>query len=397
MRPRGPSRPAAGSGSASSRPRQGPWSRTCSPTTGRSATGTICGEFLTATNQDNTLSPRLALNWKPNKDGTQWAFNLRQGVKFQDGSPFSAADVVATFNRNTDPNGGGGALSAFKGVLKAGNIQPANGGKTVVFYLDAPTAAFPYLTSNTTYNTIIMPSTYKLGQFAKGGTTTGGFRLTSYTPGVGAKFDRYPGWWGGKTPLDGVDATYYSDAAAVTAALLGGQIDMISQASFANSRALFNNPNVQIISAKGTPHREISMLVSTAAAIKPFKDRRVRQALALTLDRPKIIKQLFNGFGVPGNDGPFASVYPSSDPTVPQRKQDLVQAKKLLTQAGYPKGFQVTLTTEMYEEIPATGPDPRGLGEEGRHRHQAQHHHVQRPITAARTRVAQRAGARRRG
>lgn len=319
---------------------------------GTLATGTICGEFLTATNQDNTLSPRLALNWKPNKDGTQWAFNLRQGVKFQDGSPFSAADVVATFNRNTDPNGGGGALSAFKGVLKAGNIQPANGGKTVVFYLDAPTAAFPYLTSNTTYNTIIMPSTYKLGQFAKGGTTTGGFRLTSYTPGVGAKFDRNPGWWGGKTPLDGVDATYYSDAAAVTAALLGGQIDMISQASFANSRALFNNPNVQIISAKGTPHREISMLVSTAAAIKPFKDRRVRQALALTLDRPKIIKQLFNGFGVPGNDGPFASVYPSSDPTVPQRKQDLVQAKKLLTQAGYPKGFQVTLTTEIYEEIP---------------------------------------------
>ena len=319
---------------------------------GTLATGTICGEFLTATNQDNTLSPRLALNWKPNKDGTQWAFNLRQGVKFQDGSPLTAADVIATFNRNTDPNGGGGALSAFKGVLKAGNIQPANGGKTVVFYLDAPTAAFPYLTSNTTYNTIIMPSTYKLGQFAKGGTTTGGFRLTSYTPGVGAKFDRYPGWWGGKTPLDGVDATYYSDAAAVTAALLGGQIDMISQASFANSRALFNNPNVQIISAKGTPHREISMLVSTAAAIKPFKDRRVRQALALTLDRPKIIKQLFNGFGVPGNDGPFASVYPSSDPTVPQRKQDLVQAKKLLTQAGYPKGFQVTLTTEIYEEIP---------------------------------------------
>ena len=94
------------------------------------------------------------------------------------------------------------------------------------------------------------------------------------------------------------------------------------------------------------------MLVSTAAAIKPFKDRRVRQALALTLDRPAIIKQLFNGFGSPGNDSPFAAVYPSSDPTVPQRKQDLVQAKKLLAQAGYPKGFQVTLTTEKYVEIP---------------------------------------------
>ncbi len=261
--------------------------------------------------------------------------------------------MITTFNRNTDPNGGGGALSAFKGVLKAGNITAANGGKTVVFSLDAPTAAFPYLCSNTTYQTIIQPSTYKLGQFAKGGTTTGPFRLTSYTSGIGAKFDRNPTWWGGTAPLDGVDVTYYSDTAAVTAALLGGQIDMISQVQFSDSRALFGNPNVQIITAKGTPHREISMLVSTAAAVKPFKDRRVRQALALTLDRPKIIKQLFNGFGVPGNDGPFAALYPSSDPTVPQRKQNLVQAKKLLTQAGYPKGFQVTLTTQKYVEIPA--------------------------------------------
>ncbi len=72
----------------------------------------------------------------------------------------------------------------------------------------------------------------------------------------------------------------------------------------------------------------------------------------MTLDRPKIIKQLFNGYATVGNDSPFASVYPSSDPTVPQRKQDLVQAKKLLAQAGYPKGFQVTLTTEKYIEIP---------------------------------------------
>ena len=152
---------------------------------GTLATGTICGEFLTATNQDNTLSPRLALSWKPNKDGTQWAFNLRQGVKFQDGSPFTAADVIATFNRNTDPNGGGGALSAFKGVLKAGNIKAANGGKTVVFSLDAPTAAFPYLCSNTTYQTIIQPSTYKLGQFAKGGTTTG--RLPAHVVHAGRR------------------------------------------------------------------------------------------------------------------------------------------------------------------------------------------------------------------
>ena len=364
---------------------------------GTLATGSICGEYLTQTNQDNTISPRLATSWKTNKDGTQWAFNLRQGVKFQDGSPLTAADVIATFNRNTDPNGGGGALSAFKGVLKSGNIQAANGGKTVVFHLDVPTAAFPYLTSNTTYQTIIQPSTYKLGQFAKGGTTTGGFRLTSYTPGVGAKFDRNPGWWGGSTPLDGVDVTYYTDAAAVTAALLGGQIDLISQVSFSDSRALFNNPNVQIITAKGTPHREISMLVSTAAAIKPFKDRRVRQALALTLDRPKIIKQLFNGFGIPGNDSPFASVYPSSDPTVPQRKQDLVQAKKLLAAGRVSEGIRGDADDREVHRDPAARPDPRGLGEEGRASTSSSTSSRPTRTTAARTRAVRRVGARRRG
>ena len=364
---------------------------------GRLATGTICGEFLTATNQDNTLSPRLALNWKPNKTGTQWAFNLRQGVKFQDGSPLTAADVIATFNRNTDPNGGGGALSAFKGVLKAGNITAANGGKTVVFTLDAPTAAFPYLCSNTTYQTIIQPSTYKLGQFAKGGTTTGPFRLTSYTSGVGAKFDRNPTWWGGKAPLDGVDVTYYSDTAAVTAALLGGQIDMISQVQFSDSRALFNNSNVQIITAKGTPHREISMLVSTAAAVKPFKDRS-RPAGSCSHARPA--------------DDHQAAVQRLRHPRERRAvRVDLpvVRPDRPAAEAGSRAGEEAAHAGWISQGLPGHADDPEVRRDPGSSRRSSRPRRRRSAstssstssraarTTAARTRVARRAAARRRG
>lgn len=318
---------------------------------GTLATGSICGEFLTRSRQNLTLAPELATSWKSNADGTQWAFNIRKGVKFANGQALTAADVVATYKRLTDPNGGSSALSAFKGILGPGGIK-AVGQYTVVFYLQTATPSFPYLTSNTTYQAIILPANYQMGTFSKTPQTTGAFVMTSYTPGVGAKFDRNPNWWGGKAPLDGVDVTYYSDNAAVDAAMLGGQIDLISQVTFAVDRALFNNSNVQIFSTPGAPHRQIAMLVQTAAAAKPLKDYRVRQALALTLDRPAAVKALLGGFGDVGNDSPFAPVYPSTDKTVPQRHQDLVQAKKLLAQAGYARGFSVTLTTEKFQEIP---------------------------------------------
>ncbi len=318
---------------------------------GTLATGSICGEFLTRSHQNLVLGPELATSWKSNADGTQWAFNIRKGVKFANGQSLTAADVVATYKRLTDPNGGSSALSAFKGLLGPGGIK-AVGDHTVVFYLQAPTGHFPYLTSNTTYQAIILPANYQMGTFSKTPQTTGPFIMTSYTPGVGAKFDRNPNWWGGTALLDGVDVTYYSDNAAVDAALLGGQVDLVSQILYSSDRPLFNNSKLQIFSTKGSPHRQIAMLTQTVAAAKPLKDYRVRQALALAFDRNAAVKQLLGGFGDPGNDSPFAPVFPSTDKTVPQRHQDLAAAKKLLAQAGYARGFSVTLTTEKYVEIP---------------------------------------------
>ncbi|WP_181813461.1 ABC transporter substrate-binding protein [Gaiella occulta] len=309
-------------------------------------TAGIAGEFLTRATQTLTLQPELALSWKPNANATVWTFKLRPNVKFQTGEAFGADDVVATYNRLVGPDSG--ALSAFKGVLSTGGVKAIDN-LTVQFTLDAPTASFPYLTSSTTYQAIILPKDYKVGSYTKISPVTGAFRLTSYTPGVGAKYDRNPGWWGGKSPLDGVDATYYSDDAAVISALLGNQIDLVGQVQFATGRALFNNPNVQIFSTRGATHRQVPMRVNLN---NPLKDRRVRQAIALTLDRPGIVKTLFNGFADIGNDSPFAPVYPSTNRKVPQRVKNLAKAKALLAAAGYPRGFKITLTTEKVGEIP---------------------------------------------
>jgi peptide/nickel transport system substrate-binding protein len=310
-------------------------------------TGGIAGEFLTRATQSLTLLPELATSWSPNADATKWTFKLRPNVKFQTGQTMTADDVVATFKTLTgDP--ASQALSAFKGVLSPSGVQKVDA-LTVAFNLDSPTASFPYLTSSTTYQAIILPANYQPGTFEKTPQTTGAFKLTSYTPGVGAKYDRNPGWWGGHAPLDGVDVTYYTDAAAVDAALLGGSLDLIGQIQLATDRALFDNPKVQLFTAKGATHRQVCMRVD---AQNPLSKWQVRQAIALTLDRPAIVKTLFKGLADIGNDSPFAPVYPSTNKTVPQRHKDIRLAKQLMAAAGYAKGFSITLTTEQTGEIP---------------------------------------------
>src|SRR6266404_2845104 len=309
-------------------------------------TGGIAGEFLTRATQSLTLMPELAVSWKPNADASSWTFKLRPNVKFHTGQTMTADDVVATYQRLLGPDSG--ALSAFKGVLSASGIKKIDD-LTVQFNLDTPTASFPYLTSSTTYQAIILPADYKNGTFEKTPQATGAFKLVSYTPGVGAKYDRFTGWWNGSAPLDGIDVTYYSDDAAVTAALLGGQVDLIGQIQFATGRPLFSNSGVQIFATRGATHRQVPMRVDLH---NQLKDHRVRQAIALTLDRPAIVKTLFNGRADIGNDSPFAPVYPSTNKTVPQRKKDLRTAKQLMAAAGFKKGFAITLTTEQTGEIP---------------------------------------------
>jgi peptide/nickel transport system substrate-binding protein len=85
--------------------------------------------------------------------------------------------------------------------------------------------------------------------------------------------------------------------------------------------------------------------------LDPFKDKRVRRAIALCLDRPKLVQGLMKGRAQIGNDSPFAAAYPSADPRVKQREKNIAEAKQLLEAAGVKNGFETTLTTEKYLEI----------------------------------------------
>lgn len=304
------------------------------------------GEFLAVSGPDLMLKPVLAESWKPNQDGSAWTFKIRQGVKFHNGKAMTAADVVATFDRLADPANSSNALSAFSGVLSKGNIKKIDD-YTVEFHLDAPNGNFPYYVCSDNYNSIIVPSDYA-GDFEKNFVGTGPFKLEKYTPKVGASFVRNDDYWGPKALPDRTEFTFYADMQPQVLALQGHQVDIINQLPAISGVALLNDPNINIMSLKSSAHTQIHMRNDQA----PFTDKRVRQAVALCIDRKKLVKGLFRDRADIGNDSPFAPVFPSTDKNVKQREHDIAKAKELLAAAGMPKGFKVKLTTEKYLEIP---------------------------------------------
>ena len=303
-------------------------------------------EYLCFSRPDLVLQPMLAESWSPNADGSVWVFKLRQGVKFHNGATMTADDVVASINRLADPANGSNALSAFSGVLSAGATRKLDD-HSVEFTLDAPNGNFPYYLSSDNYNAVILPAA-EGASFEENWIATGPYRYESYTPQVGAAFVRFDGYWGPSALADRIEIAYYNDIQPQILALQGGEVDIIQQAPVLQSVALLNDPSVQILANPSTAHQQVHMRTD----MDPFRDPRVRRAVALCLDRPALVQGLMKGKAEVGNDSPFASVYPSTDRSVPQREKNIAEAKALMQAAGMAGGFDVTLTTEDYLEIP---------------------------------------------
>lgn len=292
------------------------------------------------------LKPALALSWRTNEKGDVWTFKLRQNVKFHDGKPFGAKDVAATLDRLADTTSGSAALSVFKGVLSKGGTRVVDD-HTVEFHLDAPNGNFPYYVSSDNYNAVILPADFK-GDYETSFIGTGPFKLERYEAKRGASFVRNPDYWGDKALPERVQFVFYADSQAQILALQGRQADVMGDLTVQGGLGILNNPEFVVQGVKSSAHRQIHMRCDTA----PFNDKRVRQALALAVDREVLVRGLFKGRAVVGNDSPFAPIFPSTNPSVPQRRHDIAQAKKLLAQAGHPNGFAATLTTEKFMEIP---------------------------------------------
>jgi peptide/nickel transport system substrate-binding protein len=304
------------------------------------------GEFLIFADQRFQYHPWLATSWSPNSDASVWTFKIRQGVKFNDGTPMTVDDVVYSFQTQSDPKSSANALSVFGGTLSPSGVVKVDS-TTVAFHLEHPDAAWPDAVSNDNYNMIIVPKGFDYANYQKQFPGTGRFKMESYTPNVGAVFVRNPHYWGTPALPAKIEWTFYPEEAPMSAALQAGSIDCLDQFSVATSPQLLNG-SFNVIALKAATHRELSMRND----MHPFTSKYARQAIAYTLDRPAIVAALFKGYAVVGNDNPFAPVYPSTDPSIPQRVKNLTLAKQLLAKAGVPRGFSTPLLTETTQEIP---------------------------------------------
>jgi peptide/nickel transport system substrate-binding protein len=314
--------------------------------TGAIMTTQLACDYLVFPDPTYKLQPRLATKWESGSTPDTWTFTIRQGVKWQDGSPLTTDDIVASFDRMLDPKIGSAALSAFSGVLSKGSVESTDP-STVVFHLDRPYADFPYLVSAFNYNSVILPKNYQIGDFTKGGIGTGPFILKTFSKDQGATYVKNPNYWGSGMPyLDAVNVKYYADTPPIVLALQSGTINVFPQVPYQGSQALFSDSNITVLETPSSEYRTLQMRVDEP----PFNDKNARQAVAYALDRPGLVQGLFSGKAQLGNDHAFAPIYPGSPDTtqVPQRTQNIDKAKSLL--GG--KSISATLTTEQFLEIP---------------------------------------------
>jgi peptide/nickel transport system substrate-binding protein len=304
------------------------------------------GEWLVFADQHNNYYPWLATSWSPNSDASVWTFKIRPGVKFNDGTPMTVDDVVYSFKTQCDPTGSANALSVFAGTLLPDGVVKVDDA-TVAFHLENPDGNFVDAVSENNYNMIIVPNGYDYGDYQKSFIGTGRFKMTSYTPNVGATFARNPYYWGKPALPARTEWTFYAADPATAAALQAGSIDCIDQFTLATGPQLLNG-GFNVIALKASSHRELSMRND----IPPFTSKYVRQAIAYTLDRPATVAALFKGYAEVGNDNPFAPVFRATNTSVPQRQKNLKLAKELLAMGGVSRGFSTPLLTENDEEIP---------------------------------------------
>jgi peptide/nickel transport system substrate-binding protein len=299
-------------------------------------------EYLCGKGEGAGLAPMLAESWTPNEDGSVWTFKIRQGVKWHSGADFTAADVVGALDRLAPTN-----LAAYIDPGSAVAVDAS----TVDVTLKAPDGQFPYQVSPYNPQSVITPPDYTVGTlFDQSPNGTSAFKLESYDVATGAKYVRFDEWWGGTAFLDGVEIIFSDDNATQINGLLGGQVDAVIQFAVSDADALFSSPDVTIDSIQGAGHRQIWFNVREGT-FAGENGAKIREAVALGIDRQALVDTVLQGRGDIGNDHPIAPVYEYFDPTAPpQRERDVERAKALLEEAGA-AGLAITMNAPDLQEI----------------------------------------------
>ncbi len=282
-------------------------------------------EYLTETDSDGALQPRLATRWEPSDGGKTWVFKLRKDVEHSNGKTVDSADVVTSFRHHVRE----GTKSSFKPQVEAIEEIRADGPDTVIFVLESANADFPTLTTD--YRAAILPSKDGEPLVLDGSIGAGSYTLKEYEPGFRAVIERNPNHWKTDVGFFGsVELLAITDDTARQAALVSGSIDAMHRCNLATAKRLAATEGINVLSVKGKQHYAYPMRTDTA----PFDDNNVRLALKHAIDREDYLQKIVGGFGSLGNDHPISAAYRHFNADIPQRTYDPDKAKHYLKKAG---------------------------------------------------------------
>ena len=291
---------------------------------------------LTRLAPDMSAIPDLASSWTPNAELTEWVFTLRPGVHFHDGAPCTAQDVVASFKAILDPKTASAGRTNIGPVDSVEAIDDTH----VRFKLKSPYADLPVALAYT--NAKIIPASVASGdltQLSRKANGTGPFKLVSYEPDRQIVVARNEAYYDAARPyLDRIEVLVYPDPTAAASAMISGDIDLMANTGGSEFERLSHASGVVPLRVPSGQFLNVNM----GCDQKPFSDVRVRQALALTVDREAMVGFVAQGYGTPGNDSPMNAAYHFYQ-AQPMRTPDIAAAKKLLAEAGYPDGIDLTL------------------------------------------------------
>jgi peptide/nickel transport system substrate-binding protein len=280
---------------------------------------------------DLSVKPLLAESLEPNSKGTLWQIKLRSGVTWHDGKPFTADDVLYTYRRIIGKKLIGASRLSSLDMARAKKVNDL----TITLPLKSPFADLPAMLAEVWLSIVQNGATKFTNPVG-----TGPFKFTSWSPSRQSVFSKNENYFAsGKPYLDQLQMVSIEDNTARLNALLNGQIHALVNLDFVQAKAHKNDKSLNLIVAKAPFTVPIYMRLDR----EPFKDKRVRQALRLVVDREQLVENVLSGFGTVGNDL-FGKGTPNYASSLPQRPHDPEKAKSLLKQAGH-DGLNLTLYT----------------------------------------------------
>ena len=290
-------------------------------------------EGLTRFGPDGAVLPALAESWEVAPDGLSWVFNLREGVSFHDGLPFTAEDVVFSFDRAMAEDSTNAQKQLFDGINEVTAIDDT----TVEIGLDAPKGSLLF---NLAWGDAVIVSPASAETNKSNPVGTGPFRFSNWVQGDRIELVRNEDYWGAKPALEKVTFKFISDPTAAFAAMMAGDLDAFPNYPAPENLAQFEaDPRFSVI--VGSTEGETILAMNNARP--PFDDIRVRRAIAHAIDRQAIIDGAMFGYGTPIGSH-FAPHSPAYEDLTAESAYDPELAKALLAEAGYPDGFANTLT-----------------------------------------------------